>query len=534
MKRTAKKKRGNSRAGFLSSWSRKQQIAVGCGFGVLIAVNAALYLWQSDEENPLASALTEVESLLHVGTDSAMIGESVAFAETTNTVTIQPATETTAKDSPLTAALKMSTVETRPSDIQKADVEAPVLPNSEITDIVSKSNHDHSAGGFDRAAILTDHKQRINDAFSIPEGLKDRAGFWFDVYSKFDETKRIIHHSRYPWIVYKVVDVSEIINAPTPRRRWMRNMKADKLVDSETAKIRGAIKTVAARGISRRLSPAEASVAAALKALGGNVQKQAKLALGQTRVQVGQKNFFENGLRVSPRYLETMEHIFASRNLPIELTRLPFVESSFNDHATSKVGAAGIWQFMGNTGRKFMRIDAHIDERRSPFKASEAAARLLKENHLIMYRSWPLALTAYNHGPGGVRKAVKKTGSKDLAVIVRKYQTKRFDFASMNFYCEFLGALHAQMYKDEIWGNISTEAPLHAQMVRLAKSYRPNHLMKLTGLSADQFLIHNPDLRLVLKANRPLPKGFRLYIPTRLRSRLEPVLARADFNERNG
>ncbi|RYF36199.1 MAG: hypothetical protein EOO38_28005, partial [Cytophagaceae bacterium] len=58
-------------------------------------------------------------------------------------------------------------------------------------------------------------------------------------------------------------------------------------------------------------------------------------------------------------------------------------------------------------GRKFMIVNDSIDERRSPFKASEAAARLLKENHLILRRSWPLAVTAWNHGPGGVRKAAK-------------------------------------------------------------------------------------------------------------------------------
>src|SRR5207253_2957861 len=101
---------------------------------------------------------------------------------------------------------------------------------------------------------------------------------------------------------------------------------------------------------------------------------------------LGQKNFFEEGLKISGAYFKEMENIFAKQKLPIELTRLPLVESSFNHFATSKDGAAGIWQFMGDTGRKFMLVNDQIDERRSPFKATEAAARLLKENHMILYR----------------------------------------------------------------------------------------------------------------------------------------------------
>ena len=80
--------------------------------------------------------------------------------------------------------------------------------------------------------------------------------------------------------------------------------------------------------------------------------------------------------------------------------RLPHVESSFNTYAYSKVGAAGMWQFMRSTGRRFLRIDAVVDERLDPYRSTEAAARFLEQNYIVL-GSWPLALTAYNHGPGG-------------------------------------------------------------------------------------------------------------------------------------
>jgi membrane-bound lytic murein transglycosylase D len=281
-------------------------------------------------------------------------------------------------------------------------------------------NLENASPAFDREQVLNDFENRIGDQFSIPENLRERVGFWFDVYTKYDEHRRIIHNSRHPWIIYKVVDVSSIILSDTPKRRWMRNQKADKFVDKEAEKIRAALKTVANKRDLSKLNEYERLVVDALKKLGPNVQKNARAAIGETRVQMGQKNFFEAGLEISPRYLGTMEKIFEKNKLPVELTRLPFVESSFNKHATSKVGAAGLWQFMGNTGRKFMIVNDAIDERRSPFKATEAAAKLLKENHMILSRSWPMAITAWNHGPGGIRKAEQKISAPSLSATAQK------------------------------------------------------------------------------------------------------------------
>ncbi len=378
---------------------------------------------------------------------------------------------------------------------------------------------------FDRESVLDDHDERIDDQFAIPENLRDRAGFWFDVYSKYDANRRIIHHSRFPWVIYKVVDVTSIIEAPTPKFRWMRNMKADALVKAESNKIIAAIRALANGKSERHMNETELAVAQALSKL-GDVRKHARLARGETRVQMGQRNFFKEGLEVSSRYLTTMENIFRAQKLPIELTRIPFVESSFNKHATSKVGATGIWQFMGNTGRKFMMVNDAIDERRSPFKATEAAARLLKENHLILHRKWPLAITAWNHGPGGIRRASKAAGSKDLGEIVKRYNSKTFDFASSNFYCEFLGALHAERYQNEIYGELEREATLDVQVVRVPRSIRASDVVRLSGLTEEEFLKLNPDLERGLATR--IPAGFRLHIPAHVTNAVERLLAGRD------
>ena len=115
------------------------------------------------------------------------------------------------------------------------------------------------------------------------------------------------------------------------------------------------------------------------------------------RFQLGQADRFREGLLRSGTWEGHIAEVFAERGLPPELAALPHVESSFDPTAYSKVGAAGLWQFMPATGRRYLRIDDAVDERLDPFRATEAAAQLLDFNYRFL-GSWPLALTAYNHG----------------------------------------------------------------------------------------------------------------------------------------
>jgi membrane-bound lytic murein transglycosylase D len=158
------------------------------------------------------------------------------------------------------------------------------------------------------------------------------------------------------------------------------------------------------------------------------------------RVQYGLKDSFQKALVNSTPYLKEMERIFAENGLPVELTRLPFAESSFNVEAHSLAGAAGIWQFTRSTGKNYMKIDRFIDERRDPLKSTEAAAKLLSF-YYRQFKSWPLAITAYNHGSYAMKKAVRKTKSRDLETIINTYKGRTFGFSSRNYYVEFLAIL---------------------------------------------------------------------------------------------
>jgi hypothetical protein len=137
--------------------------------------------------------------------------------------------------------------------------------------------------------------------------------------------------------------------------------------------------------------------------------------------------------------------------VPDSLAVLPFIESGYNPDAYSHVGAAGLWQIMKGTGRPFLRISRKVDERRDPFKATAAAAQILKGNYRAL-GTWPLAITAYNHGAAGVGRGVKDAGSREISDLVQRYKGPAFGFASRNFYAEFAAVLELISQRQQYFG----------------------------------------------------------------------------------
>jgi membrane-bound lytic murein transglycosylase D len=116
-----------------------------------------------------------------------------------------------------------------------------------------------------------------------------------------------------------------------------------------------------------------------------------------------------------------------------------------------------VWQFTSGTGRSYLRISSKVDERLDPVKSSEAAARLLRDNYAAL-GEWPLAITAYNHGRGGMLQAQKLYGS-DLPAIIDAYRGPVFGYASMNFYSEFLAAVQVYENYPQYFGELALERP---------------------------------------------------------------------------
>jgi membrane-bound lytic murein transglycosylase D len=231
------------------------------------------------------------------------------------------------------------------------------------------------------------------------------------------------------------------------------------------------------------------------------------------RFQLGQKDRFLDGLVQSGRYLPLMEEVFRKQGLPPELTRLPFVESSFNTRARSKVGASGIWQFMRYTGKLFIQINDSVDERNDPIRATEAAAKLLKLNYDSL-GSWPLAVTAYNHGRKGMMRAVRRVGSASLVDIVNDYHSRTFGFSSSNFYVELLAMVEIEKNSEKYFGPVERSKPLRGVEVRVPDYVAMRDLCKFLKLDRESLRELNPALsEAVFDGGLLIPSGYLLRLP---------------------
>ena len=116
-------------------------------------------------------------------------------------------------------------------------------------------------------------------------------------------------------------------------------------------------------------------------------------------------------LGASNFYMPIFEEALEMYQLPLELKYLPIIESALNPTAVSRVGAAGLWQFMPATGKQYgLKLNSLVDERRDPVKSSQAAARYLRDLYKI-FGDWNLVIAAYNCGPENINKAIRRANN---------------------------------------------------------------------------------------------------------------------------
>ena len=143
-----------------------------------------------------------------------------------------------------------------------------------------------------------------------------------------------------------------------------------------------------------------------------------------------QRKYFGRWLARSGRYSDLILNELEASGIPKDLLYLAMIESGFNQRAYSKAKAVGLWQFMSGTGRDYgLSISRYVDERRDAEKSTKAAAAYLKCLY-DEFGDWYLAVAAYNGGPGTLRKAIKKTKSRDFWKIAQsrslRLETKRY------------------------------------------------------------------------------------------------------------
>jgi membrane-bound lytic murein transglycosylase D len=336
--------------------------------------------------------------------------------------------------------------------------------------------------------------------FPRPAALEPDVSFWKRIYGEVGTDGGLIHDTRDLRVVYEVVKLPSGISGRARERH------TDKLKE----RYKSILRTLS-KGKRSGLSREEQRV---LSLFGPNVSNSTlRDSMSRIRFQLGQANKFRAGVIRSGTYKPHILDVLKDMDLPLEIANLPHVESSYTPTVYSRVGAAGLWQFTRSTGRRFMQIDHIVDERLDPYLASVAAARLLEQNRRVT-GSWPLAITAYNHGAAGMRRAARKLGTRDIVKVVRKYRSRTFGFASRNFYVEFLAANEVASNPEYYFGPVAYDRPIAFETVELPFYGKPAELARAIGVDLETLKAANPGLRTsVWNGSKYIPKGYDLRIP---------------------
>jgi membrane-bound lytic murein transglycosylase D len=339
-----------------------------------------------------------------------------------------------------------------------------------------------------------------DETFPQPSELQPDVDFWVDIFTRYTTNQGVLHDNRNMAVVYEHIDFK------SSDGRRTRQSAAGKRRDALKAILRSL-----ASGKRENLSEDEARVLALWPENVSNATLAR--AVDQIRYQQGLRDRFREGLIRAGRWRDFINSEFVALGVPIEMAALPHVESSYNPAARSNVGASGIWQFTRSTGRRFMQVDHVLDERNDPFVASRSAGKLLAYNYSIT-GNWPMAITAYNHGLGGVRRAMREYGDTAYVDILRNYNGRTFGFASRNFYVAFLAAKHVDQNVEQYFPNLTVDDPIDYATLLLDAYIPLKDLAGALSISANRLADYNPSIQATIETgNKHLPRGFEVRVP---------------------
>ena len=359
------------------------------------------------------------------------------------------------------------------------------------------------------------------DLFPVPESLEPAVEFWKKVFVTYT-SDQVVLHERHLDVIYSVVDMSDL------RTLGSSELQIDrariKRVRAEISRVSRALRDLAAGRPVMNLPADLRSIPMQMEHVAGGRSKYRRAA-GMVRGQRGLRNRFEEAIEISGMFMPGIERTLSEYGLPLEIRCLPFVESMFNYRARSKVGASGAWQFTASTGRAFLQMDEAVDARSDVLLAAVGAARKLRRDYESL-EAWPLALTAYNHGAGGMARAVRRLGTRDIAVVVEKYKSRTFGFASRNFYAEFIAAVISYVERESHFPNVEPFPEIRFDVALRDRYVALTDLATATGVDMDRLAELNPALdRTVLAGSLLVPPRYPLRVPHGMGAQFERAYA---------
>ncbi len=343
--------------------------------------------------------------------------------------------------------------------------------------------------------------------FPVSDALKDQTAFWIDIFTRHNVNTLVYHNYEDPRIVYRIVDITKELGKDDPSRK-----EKERLIKKHRKEIKNQLRNIYKNSRSPgKLSSDERNILKDFKKY--KAEKLLAKAANKIRIQDGMREKFRKSLERSGKYLENIVRILRDESVPVEYSVLPHIESEYNYVSYSKYGAAGIWQFTRSTGRKYMAINNVIDERRDPIRSTYAVAKLFRDNYKRL-NNWPLVVISHNHGVNGMRRAKNQLNTVDPAVIIKKYRSRIFGFASKNFYPEFLAALEICRNWKKYFGQINFQEPVRYKLYKLPQYTSVEPLLKSFKISKKVFAGYNPSIRPAVYRNEYyIPRNFTIRLP---------------------
>ncbi len=371
----------------------------------------------------------------------------------------------------------------------------------------------------------------LHYSFPIPPGLKDTVDFWIAVFGRYGKDQYIFSDKDDVSIIYGVLDLSRMTPAQYGLSKEGLASFKRKVLEEEKSQIRKMLQTLLQKLQSGMPLTAEEERLNRLFKNSASATLEKAAGISQIRIQEGYSHRFKQSIVLSGQYMDEMERIFAAKGLPVELTRLPFVESAFNIRALSSAGARGLWQFIEPTGKLYLKVDSIADERLDPILSTYAAADHLKNDYDLL-GSWPLAVNSFNTGPGRMLKAKDQLKTDDITTIIRNFVNPGYQFFSRNYYPEFLAALTVYENQNHYFGPIQKMAPLRSDYFFPGRKVNLSELAAQMNVPQETMKKLNPCLSTdVLEGRNVLPVGYLVKVPYGLGKNFE--LAMRDMHHEN-
>jgi membrane-bound lytic murein transglycosylase D len=220
-------------------------------------------------------------------------------------------------------------------------------------------------------------------------------------------------------------------------------------------------------------------------------------------------------LGMAEYYFPVFDDIFDSYGIPVELKYMSIIESALNPRARSRTRAIGLWQFMYGTGKRYdLTINSFVDERCDPFKATDAAARYVKDLYDI-YQDWQLVVAAYNCGPGNVNKAIRRAGGKRDYWEIYRYLPRE----TRGHVPAFIAAIYTMnFYKEHNLTPAPITVPLHIDTIMVRHQLHLQQVAEVLKVPIEQLRDMNPQyIRNIIPATNG--QAYPLTIPLALTSK---------------